>query len=339
MRCREIPEFLAEKEKKNEETDNEKIADCLVDLSMCFSNVIILVNGTDDKGLPFSTEVSTNSSGVYCIENIPYGTYSLTVQKEGYKNNYANVTVTYDNQVVNNLYLISENSSGVGSATGYVYNAQNAYGISGITIYVRSGSNVTTGDIVMKLTSGASGYYSIEALEAGNYTLQFVDERGTGNEFANNSINVSILADSCATDQNVTLSLKAASNVIRVVLTWGASPSDLDSHMLFGGSHVYYRSKNVGNVSLDVDDTSSYGPETITINGVKEGTTYHYYVYNYSKGGNRVLSNSGARVTVYVGDEIKYEFSVPTGSGLYWDVFTYSVENGFTIINTIKTSI
>ena len=35
-------------------------------------------------------------------------------------------------------------------------------------------------------------------------------------------------------------------------------------------------------VHFDVDDTDGNGPETITIGNVSSGTSYAYYIFNYS---------------------------------------------------------
>lgn len=52
---------------------------------------------------------------------------------------------------------------------------------------------------------------------------------------------------------------------LRVVLTWGQTPDDLDSHMIFPGNNIYFENKTGTDAELDVDDTDSYGPETITL--------------------------------------------------------------------------
>ena len=49
-------------------------------------------------------------------------------------------------------------------------------------------------------------------------------------------------------------------------LTWGASPSDIDSHLRTpDGSHVFYSSKGslttTPFASLDVDDVDGFGPK------------------------------------------------------------------------------
>ena len=67
---------------------------------------------------------------------------------------------------------------------------------------------------------------------------------------------------------------------LRLTLTWGENPRDLDSHLWtpsIEGSpyHVYFGSKGSENsrpyAQLDVDDVSSYGPENITIKRLFNG--------------------------------------------------------------------
>ena len=74
---------------------------------------------------------------------------------------------------------------------------------------------------------------------------------------------------------------------IRMVLNWGENPHDLDSHLKtpqINGQeyHIMYSnrgsSESIPFVTLDVDDTNGYGPETITIKQAYDGT-YLYYIY------------------------------------------------------------
>ena len=86
---------------------------------------------------------------------------------------------------------------------------------------------------------------------------------------------------------------------------------------------------------LDLDDTSSYGPETTTIYNVNKGV-YTFYVHNYS--GRPAMSTSNASVSVYNGasNEPAYTFNVPLESGLYWTVFTYdSNKRKITPVNVV----
>ncbi|MBO5525961.1 MAG: carboxypeptidase regulatory-like domain-containing protein [Clostridia bacterium] len=307
------------------------------------SDVAIVLNGQDEQGNSVSESATTNASGEYTFENIPYGTYTLTLSKDSYITNNCSITVNMLNQQNANIYLVSEASLLPGYIAGTAKDATTGSGISGITVYVRSGSNNTTGDVVCTATTGSGGSYRTDGIQAGNYTLQFVDNRSgisDAQRYGSSSINVAVIANQTVSNRDITLSNSAAMNAnsLRIVLTWGASPSDLDSHLEFGSTHISYSNKTQNNARLDVDDTSAYGPETITISTIASNTTYRYYVHNYSGGGNSVLSNSGATVTVYLGNSSTpyYTFYVPSGSGRTWNVFSYNSTTGFTVTNSIS---
>jgi len=133
---------------------------------------------------------------------------------------------------------------------------------------------------------------------------------------------------------------------LRFVLTWGASPSDLDSHLwtppISGQNHhIYFANRNSYSVDvwpyadLDVDDTSSYGPETVTIAQLFPGT-YRYSVYNYS--GSPAIGTSGAKVAVFNSLGLIGEYRIATsGSGRWWHVFEIDGATGsLRLINTIN---
>lgn len=126
---------------------------------------------------------------------------------------------------------------------------------------------------------------------------------------------------------------------MRVVLSWGKSPLDLDSHLIFPDGHIYFDSKEGRDANLDVDDTDSYGPETVTISKKHFGESYTYAVQNYSnKGlpGSDYLSGSNAKVFVYVGSSLVRSYSVPVGKrGNIWTVFKLNPNGEFEDINTI----
>lgn len=130
---------------------------------------------------------------------------------------------------------------------------------------------------------------------------------------------------------------------LRFVLTWGESPTDLDSHLFtpdIGGQsyHVYYSNKmdalDYPFVGLDVDDTTSYGPETISINELYSGT-YRYSVYNFS--GSPAITTSQAQVALFDQFGLLHEAAVPAnGSGLWWHVFEIDGDTGnVTLVNQI----
>lgn len=112
---------------------------------------------------------------------------------------------------------------------------------------------------------------------------------------------------------------------LRVVLTWGSSPSDLDSHLSYPANHVFYVNKQGRDANLDVDDTDSYGPETITIEQKHNGERYVYAVHDYSNHSSKTskaLANSNARVQVYVGQTLIRTYTVkPDKTASSWVVF------------------
>lgn len=126
---------------------------------------------------------------------------------------------------------------------------------------------------------------------------------------------------------------------VRIVLTWGSTPSDLDSHLTGPASptnpddrfHISYSYKTFDldggtkAASLDLDDTSSYGPEVTTIR-VKTPGDYYFYVDNYSRNSETGLAQSGATVAVYTGTSAKVFTVDGTSSGRYWSVFKLTVK-------------
>lgn len=126
-----------------------------------------------------------------------------------------------------------------------------------------------------------------------------------------------------------------SSRALKIVLTWGEYPHDLDSHIYTPSvegteHHLYYR--NRGSLSsapycwLDLDDTTSYGPETIWFEQLFDGT-YTYSVYNYSR--NPKMSTSSAHVEVINGSQLIADFDIPENlEGTWWDVFTIDGTTG-----------
>lgn len=118
---------------------------------------------------------------------------------------------------------------------------------------------------------------------------------------------------------------------LRIVLTWGAYPRDLDAHLAGprpggGQFHIWWRNKQMigGKNFLDVDDQDSYGPETITIYKPARGV-YHYAVHNFSgrnRSNGQELSFSHAHVDVYANNRLQASFNVPQRRyGNVWYVF------------------
>ena len=129
---------------------------------------------------------------------------------------------------------------------------------------------------------------------------------------------------------------------MRVVLSWGEKPFDLDSHLIFPGGHIYFDSKEGTDANLDVDDTDSYGPETVTISKKHFGESYIYAVQDYSNKwlpNSNYLSASKAKVFVYVGSSLVRSYSVPAGKrGNIWTVFKLNPNGEFEDINSVTSA-
>ncbi|AZD64236.1 Tetratricopeptide repeat-containing protein [Pseudomonas chlororaphis] len=127
---------------------------------------------------------------------------------------------------------------------------------------------------------------------------------------------------------------------LRVVLTWGATPSDLDSHMIFPGNNIYFRNQQGEDAHLDVDDIDGYGPETITLEKKHYGESYVYAVHDYSnqtRPESRQFAASQAKVFVYMGQSLVRTYYVPQDrSGNLWTVFRMTGNGDFQDINTLS---
>jgi len=154
----------------------------------------------------------------------------------------------------------------------------------------------------------AEGIYEVTDLTEGSYT---VDASLKG--YAEQSESRSLTGPSTETDLRNVIFLSPELNGWRFVLTWGATPLDLDSHMILPDTtEVNFDNRKSGDkkVKLDIDALKGFGPETITMLEPSPGI-YTYYVNRYSN--EAPIQKSGARVVVYHGKKKVQEFAVPTG--------------------------
>jgi hypothetical protein len=125
---------------------------------------------------------------------------------------------------------------------------------------------------------------------------------------------------------------------IRVVLSWGWKPADLDIHAIYGTNHVYYGKQNGPGANLDVDDRNGYGPETITV-VERDADEYTFWVRDYTNKKYRTdeLSRSNAKVFVYRGDELVNTYYLPgQQEGNLWKVFSIDRSNRITDYNELS---
>lgn len=295
----------------------------------------IIVTVTDVKGNAVSgAEVAIVGRGIQLARKnncynctLDEGTYSLRVSAEGYVEYNANVKVVEAETNKIDVVLVHD---GVGTVNGTIVSSTSARSLAGVTLNLRSGIGMTNGEIIKSSVTDENGKYLFE-LNAGYYTIEMRLEG-----YTTSYVDVVINSGEMLTANN-SLSPIMTSNSYRVVLTWGEFPYDLDSHLLGTSAdgtafHIYFGNKiarrndgtEIGN--LDVDDTTSYGPETTTFIAETEGS-YYFYVYRYSSSGT--LPASGATVEVYNGESLIARYTIdPTASSenRYWNVF--KIENG-----------
>lgn len=281
--------------------------------------------------------VYSKNDGTYEIELPAYDNYVITFSRTGFLDEiYYNVKVfllrtTY----LETVLQIDRNYSGFGSISGVIRDAITGLGVGGLSLKVRKGINVTSGSIVRTAVTSSDGSYFISNLEAGNYTIEI-----SGSGYNTNYFTVTCIGGRLNPNQDATVSPIMQPGETRIVLTWGASPDDLDSHFVgplpSGGKfHMFFRYKGdnspwPGIVKLDRDDVDGYGPETTTLY-VQTTGTYKFFVHDYTNRNSSYsfsLSNSGAQVRVFKANGLVATFNVPPNrEGTLWEVFEMSGTN------------
>lgn len=301
------------------------------------------VSSHDGNLSGFAASTSTDLTGGYALA-LEAGQYYLNIYADGYLPfAIADVTVTNDRTTyIENVYLIPETEDSF-DVTGTVRNALTGDALDGVMVRFRTGWNNTSGELAVDAsgnqaitTTDAYGMYTIN-MGACCYTAEFSKDG-----FVTGYVNV--ISSSQSGMQDAVLTPVLSNDEFRIVLTWGENPNDLDSHVegtLSNGEsfHVYYshQSHFDGDIevcNLDVDDTTSYGPETITL---RPTTVYPYYYYIHHYAGTGSIATSGAKIQVYQGNNLVATFNAPIDQGneIYWNVF--AIVNGEIVVNNTIT--
>ena len=264
---------------------------------------------------------------------LPVGTYNMIIDFEGYiKETIYNIKVD-ENVVTYNILLnvVDDEHHFTVTQNGYAVDAFDGSYIPNTKIVFYKGVFNTNENKVAEVTTDSMGFYSVQ-LEPGNYTAY-----ASADGYTSSKTNILVIPNS--ENQNCALTPVLKEGEIRAVLTWGLTPRDLDSHLVgptpegdqfhiyFGNKNYEYQGTKYNN--LDLDDTTSYGPETTSVYVGVNGT-YTYYVHDFSNrnsSSSNALSLSGAQVKLYIaGREEPIIYNVPNQPGTLWKVF--SIENG-----------
>ncbi|UHA74861.1 S-layer homology domain-containing protein [Paenibacillus sp. 481] len=178
--------------------------------------------------------------------------------------------------------------------------------LKNIKVAFRDIANPTIGEVVATTTTNDAGYYEVK-LRPGTYSAEV-----SGDGFINTHFTVVVASNGYVWNESPETAIRlAGEEEVRVVLSWGEKPVDLDSHLIGPGVdgerfHTFFDNRQYKRngqlyVDLDHDDVTAYGPETTTIRKQTAGT-YRFYVHNFSGESNlEEQERSDTVVQVYQG--------------------------------------
>ena len=118
---------------------------------------------------------------------------------------------------------ISENTTdnGISKVSGKIVGALTGNGLANVTLELYSGWGTMQGTVVTTITSDESGNYEV-SLERGYYTIKAMKE-----EYISLYKNVISFTNYNTREQNIAITpILLSDDEYRIVLTWGATPSD-----------------------------------------------------------------------------------------------------------------
>lgn len=319
-------------------------------------NVTITLRNSNINFTPITT---TTSSGSYSATVPKYRDYVITYTKEGY----ANVTQNYSSfENVNPSNIVMFTPDEITTAVTPSLNitdSRNGTTISDVTIKIRNGANNRLGTISTQTNSDSvtstglsltPGIYTFELSKIG-YSTKYQTVTVTG---ATTRLNFDLLSFNTASNVN-------SSAFATIIVRWGENPRDVDSYLLFNNTNpqgipntkIYYGNQSYGAIpsdknnpcatsnvvaSLDLDDTTSYGPETTSICDGSKGP-FEFKLHHYSGSSN--IGASPTSVELITRNGSRYEFVAPTtgfaGYNDVWNVFKIDSNQVVTRDNTIST--
>lgn len=261
------------------------------------------------------------------------GTYSVKVRAKDEHDKMSDWSTAHQIVItVNNAPLTPTMPAGPYSGfinTAYTFTAVTTDPDTDSIAYRFDWSNGDTSNWSSYYASGATASIAHTYTTAGSYSIRVQAKDMEG----------------ATSDWSSTFTLPIFALPVRIMLTWGSEPHDLDAHfwtpMIQGQTwHVY--SANPGHLNnapyctLDVDSTNGYGPEQITISQVFPGT-YKYGVYHYD--GDSTITTSHAVVKLYHQSQLLLTFNVPAVTSQpnwWWYVFNLDGTTGIiTPVNAV----
>ena len=310
------------------------------------------------------TTEETDSNGNFNKSSLGLGMYTLAYTETNYLTAIQSSTLATNNQtlVAATQTMLSDSCSG-GNISGKIKDAVTGNPLSNVTMSVRSGKNVRTGNTISGKTdtTDSNGAYTLSSMNPGSYTIQ-----GSKDNWISTYFNVR----SCSgrSSKNSNMSEELAPGSMRIVLSWEGT-EDFDSHLEIpctsgtcsgsdaaDKSHLWYSVDyhnytdivNSGdNVSLDQDSDQGVvstcpsgedcGPETITISKLRSGN-YRYHVHAFDRAGDNTthIADNGTVLQVFYNND-SINFDVPSTAGDLWTVFDFNISDGFNTLNTMSS--
>jgi hypothetical protein len=185
---------------------------------------------------------------------------------------------------------------------------------------------------ISQVTTNSAGLFTVTGRPSSRLLIS-----GRKGAFLTNATSVDVGA--VATFNITTCLTLPSSNGATMRLTWGATPSDIDSHLRTpDGSHVFYASKGslitAPFASLDVDDVTAFGPEVTTVRRPRVGI-YRFYLHNYSRISNPSapgMTQSPTRLELnYLGRAVVFTPPPAEGSVQWWHLFDLEIASNCTM--------
>lgn len=219
-----------------------------------------------------------------------------------------------DSVCITGCETIDPDCPGSGASFGTV----NGYVVHAVTGAPLLGAVVTVVDSGQSDATDFAGAFVIENVPAGSNTLT-----ASLGGYITASVPVTVNASAVTSTTIALVPSDAADNRVTIVLAWSAQPDDLDLHMTGpdgagGRFHLAYYDRNPTTfVCLDLDATTSFGPETAAISAQPGGTfvagQYRVWVHNYSR--TPEFDVSSATVTIFAAGTQLVQYPVSGASG------------------------
>lgn len=248
-----------------------------------------------------------------------------------------NLTVQLKGRSSLTTTLAVANKDEFGTVAGTVVNALSGAPLAGATVSLLP----LGGSKARNATTNANGQYSLNVVSPGGYTFS-----AAANGFVTASLSSSVKGGETS-PANFGLTPPLLADQYRVIVNWQTA-IDLDAHLTGPKTnnvrfHVWWNDTTdllTPSTSLLDLDNANPGPETLTFTPATTGT-YRFSLHNYTDRdalGNVRLSQSGAVVRVYRGNQQVAAYLAPIGGGTLWKVF--EINNGqLTVINQLTDEV